>query len=53
MVRNPLQGRPTIAPSTGVGLKNIHNRYRLLTPRPVRVSAAGGVFEVRIPLLPL
>jgi hypothetical protein len=53
VVRNPLQGRPTTAPSTGVGLKNIHNRYRLLTPRPVQVSSANGVFEVRIPLLPL
>jgi hypothetical protein len=53
VVHNPLQGRPTIAPSTGVGLKNIHNRYRLLTPRPVQVSSAKGVFEVRIPLLPL
>jgi hypothetical protein len=51
VVRNPLQGRPTPYASTGVGLKNIHNRYRLLTNRAVQVSSTGGFFEVRIPLL--
>lgn len=53
VVRNPLQRRPPThaAESTGVGLQNIVQRYRLLTPRPVRVHDAGLVFEVRIPLL--
>ncbi len=54
VVRNPLQRRPLplAAVSTGIGLQNIFNRYRLLTPRPVGVAEAGGTFEVRIPLLP-
>lgn len=54
VVRNTLQRRPLplAAPSTGVGLQNILNRYRLLTPRPVRVREAPDTFEVRIPLLP-
>lgn len=51
VVRNPLQGRPAASLSTGVGLKNILNRYRLLTARAVQVSSANGFFEVRIPLL--
>jgi two-component system LytT family sensor kinase len=54
VVRNTLQRRPAapLTESTGVGLQNIINRYRLLTPRPVRVSDTGPAFEVRIPLLP-
>lgn len=51
VVRNTLQLRPA-APSTGVGLLNIRNRYRLLTPRPVAAGAEGSEFVVRIPLLP-
>lgn len=53
VVRNTLQRRPTpAATSTSVGLHNILNRYRLLTPRPVGVAETAGEFVVRIPLLP-
>jgi two-component system LytT family sensor kinase len=53
LVRNTLQRRPAGAAitSTGVGLTNIRNRYRLLTPRSVAVSETGGQFTVRLPLL--
>jgi two-component system LytT family sensor kinase len=52
VVRNTLQRRPAApATSTGVGLQNIINRYRLLTPRPVQVTEGAGEFVVRIPLL--
>ncbi len=51
VVRNTLQLRPAVA-STGLGLLNIRNRYRLLTPRPVAAGAVGPEFVVRIPLLP-
>jgi two-component system LytT family sensor kinase len=52
VVRNTLRRRPAApATSTGVGLPNIVNRYRLLTPRPVHVAEAAGEFVVRIPLL--
>ncbi|MGI4737388.1 MAG: sensor histidine kinase [Janthinobacterium lividum] len=53
VVRNSLQRRPApAAASTSVGLHNIRNRYRLLTPRPMQVTEAAGEFIVRIPLLP-
>ena len=54
VVRNTLQRRPLplAAASTGVGLQNILNRYRLLTPLPIHIGEAAGTFEVRIPLLP-
>ncbi|SNR80415.1 sensor histidine kinase [Hymenobacter mucosus] len=51
VVRNTLQRRPATYASTGVGLTNIHNRYHLLTGRPVQITEGGGEFIVRIPLL--
>ena len=50
-VSNPLQPRPDREPSTGLGLENITNRYRLLSDRPVRVGEEDGEFVVRLPLL--
>ncbi|WP_139920466.1 sensor histidine kinase [Hymenobacter sp. DG01] len=41
-----------LAPGTGTGLRNVRHRYELLqAPRPVEVSAEGGWFRVRLPLL--
>ena len=51
IVRNPLQLRPQTDASTGVGLQNITNRYRLLTDRPVWAGEQAGEFMVKIPLL--
>ena len=50
-VANPLQPRPQLEESTGVGLTNIVNRYRLLSTQPVWVGEVEGVFMVKIPLL--
>jgi hypothetical protein len=52
VVRNTLQRRPATYASTGVGLDNIHKRYRLLTDRLVAVGVSNRDFVVRIPLLP-
>jgi sensor histidine kinase YesM len=51
VIRNNLQIRPQPDISTGVGLKNIINRYALLTPRPVWVGESDDQFIVKIPLL--
>ncbi|RAJ89888.1 histidine kinase [Larkinella arboricola] len=55
LVSNPVRLRlpdePSTDTSTGVGLENITNRYRLLTERPVRVTQSNQVFVVSIPLL--
>lgn len=50
-VSNPIQPRPDRQDSTGVGLENITNRYRLLTTKPVWVGEEEGAFIVKIPLL--
>ncbi|GAB3752729.1 sensor histidine kinase [Spirosoma pomorum] len=51
VVENPIQARDQPEPSTGVGLRNIVNRYTLLTDQPVTVSQGGNSFVVNIPLL--
>ncbi len=50
-VANPIQPRPKREESTGIGLQNITNRYRLLTDRPVWVGEQDEEFVVKLPLL--
>ena len=50
-VANPIQPRPDREPSTGIGLQNITNRYKLLTDRPVWIGEEAGEFVVKLPLL--
>lgn len=50
-VTNPIQRRADQEISTGIGLQNIINRYRLLTDRPVWVGEQDGEFVVKLPLL--
>ena len=51
IVENPLQPRDPPEPSTGVGLRNITNRYSLLTEHPVWYGEQHGSFIVKIPLI--
>ncbi|ADB36895.1 sensor histidine kinase [Spirosoma linguale] len=55
VISNPIQLRLPDeifkADSTGIGLTNITNRYRLLTEHPVRVTQSDTTFSVSIPLL--
>ncbi len=51
IVENPLQARDQPEFSTGIGLKNITDRYFLLTDQPVEFGARAGSFIVKIPLL--
>lgn len=50
-VSNPIQPRPANETSTGIGLQNITNRYKLLTDRPVWIGEEAGEFVVKLPLL--
>lgn len=52
LVTNPIRLRPQVKESTRMGLKNINDRYRLLTERPVWIGEQNGLFMVKIPLLP-
>ncbi|GAA4457744.1 hypothetical protein GCM10023189_28960 [Nibrella saemangeumensis] len=51
LVSNPLQRRPQAEDSTGMGLENITNRYRLLTDRPVSIGEENNSFVIKLPLL--
>lgn len=52
LVTNNLQRITTPYPSTGIGLKNIENRYRILTgSRLPSITEADNCFSVMLPLL--
>lgn len=51
VMSNNLQRKHQSIESTGIGLDNIRNRYRLLGARPVEVEEGMEQFVVRIPLL--
>jgi two-component system, LytTR family, sensor kinase len=51
VVRNNLQMKNQLSESTGIGLENIRNRYRLLGNRTVEVTNNGEDFTVSVPLI--
>ncbi|WP_020604696.1 sensor histidine kinase [Spirosoma spitsbergense] len=51
IVENPMQARDQPEFSTGIGLKNITDRYSLLTDQAVEFGERAGSFIVKIPLL--
>jgi hypothetical protein len=51
LIKNNIQIKKVVNPSTGVGLQNIKQRYQLLTNRPVFISKDEFIFTVAIPLL--
>lgn len=53
VVRNNLQRKNQVMDSTGIGLQNIRDRYRILTQLPVEVITSAQYFTVALPLLSL
>ena len=51
VVCNNLQKKNQTNKSTGIGLNNIRNRYKLLSEKQVEVSNSGTSFTVSIPLI--
>lgn len=51
IIKNNLQPKKVVKESSGVGLRNIRQRYYLLTKRPVTVQQNETAFWVSIPLL--
>lgn len=51
VVDNNLQMKKQVSESTGIGLDNIRNRYKLISDKPVKVTATGSNFTVSIPLI--
>ena len=50
-ISNPIVPKFESEPSTGIGLKNLENRWRLITGRPIEILNDGATFTVRLPLL--
>ena len=51
LVSNNLQIKNQLIESTGIGLDNIRNRYKLFSDDEVKVTASGESFTVSIPLI--
>src|SRR5215831_1810285 len=51
VISNNLQKKNQVIESTGIGLDNLRNRYRLLGERKVDVQEGDGHFTVSIPLI--
>lgn len=51
VVVNNLQKKNQEMDSTGIGLSNIRNRYKLITEKLVSISEADQKFTVSIPLI--
>lgn len=50
-ISNPIVPKLEPEPSTGIGLKNLENRWRLITGRHIEILNDGRTFTVRLPLL--
>ncbi|MGJ8667231.1 MAG: 2TM domain-containing protein [Patiriisocius sp.] len=51
IVENNIQPKQTMKESSGVGLKNIKQRYQLLTKQPVNIIETKETFSISIPML--
>lgn len=51
VVQNNLQEKQTVKKSSGFGLRNIQQRYGILTERKVHIEKTGTHFSVRLPML--
>ena len=50
-ISNPIVPKLDPEPSTGIGLKNLETRWRLITGRQIEILNDGRTFTVRLPLL--
>lgn len=51
IVENKINKKSVIEKSTKVGLRNIKDRYALITKKPVKIEDEKGLFKIIIPLL--
>lgn len=51
IIENSFQPKETIKDSTGIGLKNIINRYQLISNREVDIEKNEQIFRVELPIL--
>jgi LytS/YehU family sensor histidine kinase len=52
LINNNLNPKKQSDPSTGIGLENIINRFKILSNQEVYISKNDEIFTVEIPLIP-
>lgn len=52
-VRNKLQRKNAVLPSSGIGLSNLSLRYAYLSDQKIQISETENIFQVMIPLVPI
>lgn len=50
VIQNPLQPKRSLQPSSGIGLKNLDERFFIITGKRIRWENDGRYFTVRMPL---
>jgi len=50
-VSNNMKPKPYLVNSTGIGLKNLSSRYKLLCNRDIVIESTGKTFTVKLPLI--
>jgi sensor histidine kinase YesM len=51
IIQNNIQEKQVVKKSSGVGLRNIRQRYQILSDREVNINQSGGTFTVSLPIL--
>jgi len=50
-VSNNMKPKPYLVNSTGIGLKNLSSRYKLLCNKDIIIESTDGTFTVKLPLI--
>jgi hypothetical protein len=53
VVKNNLQRKNMVQPSTGIGLPNLVSRCQALTSKPVIIKEEREEFTVKLPIIPV
>lgn len=53
MINNQVRRKRSIVHSAGIGLKNLDERFRIITGKGITIESQNGNFEVRLPLVGL
>lgn len=53
VMRNKIQPKRTLQHSSKIGLKNLDDRFKIITGKGIETENADGVFTVSLPLIPL
>jgi sensor histidine kinase YesM len=50
-IRNPVRLKRNVTHSSGIGLTNLNERFRIITERTIQTKNEQGIFSVRLPLI--